>query len=362
MWRVRMVRKLMIFGAQATAVAAGAALRGLGYEIAGYLVTASAGNPSEIAGVPVRELAACAGALSEEQRAAVTVLLAVPENVQAEIEASLDAAGFVHHQRLDSDRWAQLMSFYYARQGRFMPLDAYPVGDERARLAVYMTTFYRDKKLQQEYLPPAWCYPLQVGMEVSPKKIHLLTDDQGENISAKNGNYSELTGLYWLWQNALPKSPAQYMGLVHYRRVLVLSEDDQRRLMLNDIDVVLPYPMMYWPDVSEHHKRYLKPVDWQALERALQELSPEYAQALPQVMRQRYFYNYNIVLAKKQVLADYCAWLFPILERIEELSVPRGSERHDRYIGYMGETLCTLYFLCNKQRYRIAHTECKLLV
>ena len=58
MWRVRMVRKLMIFGAQATAVAAGAALRGLGYEIAGYLVTASAGNPSEIAGVPVRELAA----------------------------------------------------------------------------------------------------------------------------------------------------------------------------------------------------------------------------------------------------------------------------------------------------------------
>lgn len=357
-----MAKKLMIFGAQATAVAAGAALRELGYEIAEYVVTSLDGNPTEIDNVPVRELEACAEALSEEKRAAVMVLIAVPENVQDAIVASLDAAGFVHHQRLDSDRWAQLMRFHYARQGRFMPLGMYPVGDERARLAVYMTTFYRDRKLQQEYLPPAWCYPLQVGTAVSPKEIHLLTDDRGKNISAKNGNYSELTGLYWMWQNAMPKSPAQYMGLVHYRRVLVLSEDDLRRLTLNDIDVVLPYPMMYWPDVSEHHKRYLKPVDWQALEQALQELSPEYAQALPQVMQQPYFYNYNIVLAKKQVLADYCAWLFLILERTEDLSVPRGSERHDRYIGYMGETLCTLYFLCNKQRYRIAHTECKLLV
>ena len=301
------MRKLMIFGAQAMAVSAYEALQGLLRPVTAYCVTSLSGNPAAIDGVPVRELAELSAALTDEEKAAALVLIAVPGDIQAEVERELDAAGFVHHQRLDSDRWAQLMSFYYARQGRFMPLDAYPVGDERARLAVYMTTFYRDKKLQQEYLPPAWCYPLQVGMEVSPKKIHLLTDDQGENISAKNGNYSELTGLYWLWQNALPKSPAQYMGLVHYRRVLVLSEDDQRRLMLNDIDVVLPYPMMYWPDVSEHHKRYLKPVDWQALERALQELSPEYAQALPQVMRQRYFYNYNIVLAKKQVLADYCA-------------------------------------------------------
>jgi len=355
--------QLMIFGAQATAASAGAALRDFGYDVTGYMVTSLAGNVSNIAGVPVRELAACAEIFSSAERTNMMVLIAVPENQQAEIEASLDDNGFVHHQRLDSTRWAQLMCFYYAKQGHFRPLRMYPVGDVQANLEVYMATFYRDKALQKQYVPPAWCYPLQVGAAVSPKQVHLLTDDQGANISAKNGNYSELTGLYWVWQNVLPKLKSEtYIGLEHYRRVLVLSDDDRRRLSLNDIDVVLPYPMMYWPNVSEHHKRYLKSVDWQALEQALQEVAPEYAQALPVVMQQQYFYNYNILLAKRQVMDDYCAWLFPILERIEELSVPRGSERHDRYIGYMGETLCSVYFLCNKKNYCIAHTECKFLV
>lgn len=33
--------------------------------------------------------------------------------------------------------------------------------------------------------------------------------------------------------------------------------------------------------------------------------------------------------------------LFPILERTEQLSIPRGWERCDRYIGYLGENLMT---------------------
>ena len=61
-------------------------------------------------------------------------------------------------------------------------------------------------------------------------------------------------------------------------------------------------------------------------------------------------YNYNAILAKKSVLRDYCARLFTILERTEELSVPKGSKRADRYIGYIGETLKTLYFIKNADK------------
>ena len=47
-------------------------------------------------------------------------------------------------------------------------------------------------------------------------------DNTGKNISKKNHNYSELTGLYWLWQNQALKdqSPNSFYGLVHYRRFL----------------------------------------------------------------------------------------------------------------------------------------------
>lgn len=141
-----------------------------------------------------------------------------------------------------------------------------------------------------------------------------------------------------------------------------LKEDDLLRLVDNDVDAVLPYPLPYEPDIHAHHERYIKEADWDALLQALEELQPEYAEAFPSILGQQYLYNYNVALAKKSVLRDYCAWLFPILERTEELSVPRGCERSDRYIGYMGETLETLYFMKNADRLTIAHTGCRLLV
>lgn len=67
-------------------------------------------------------------------------------------------------------------------------------------------------------------------------------------------------------------------------------------------------------------------------------------------------------MAKKTVLADYCSWLFLVLERVEEFSVPKGAERADRYIGYMGEVLETLYFIYHKKDFHIVHTGCKFLV
>ena len=74
------------------------------------------------------------------------------------------------------------------------------------------------------------------------------------------------------------------------------------------------------------------------------------------IFAQDYLYNYNIILAKRQVLADYCAWLFPILERTEELSSPKGWERSDRYMGYLGENLLTLYFLFHRNDLNIYHS------
>ena len=64
----------------------------------------------------------------------------------------------------------------------------------------------------------------------------------------------------------------------------------------------------------------------------------------------------TIILAKKKVFADYCAWLYPILDRVEELSDPRGNERCDRYTAYMSESLETLYFMTNVTNLKIYHT------
>lgn len=267
--------------------------------------------------------------------------------------------------RLDSERWAELMKLFHIKLGRFLPLSALPVGYNMPFVRIFMAKSDKDKPLKQNVTLPEYVFPLQVGAVCSEARTADLVDSQGDNISDKNGNYSELTGLYWMWKNKLSLNGSedgdnrQYYGLSQYRRMLSFSEDDLLRLVDNDVDVVLPYPMPYEPDISAHHNRYLKDDDWEAMLRALKELQPEYADSIAEVMDQQYLYNYNVILAKKPVLREYCEWLFPILMRTEELSDPKGCDREDRYIGYMGETLETLYFMKNVQSLNIVHTKCE---
>ena len=55
--------------------------------------------------------------------------------------------------------------------------------------------------------------PVQMGHAIHPG-IGYIGDDTGENISERNGNFCELTGLYWAAKNL----DSDYIGIVHYRR------------------------------------------------------------------------------------------------------------------------------------------------
>lgn len=358
---------LVIYGAKSIALGAYTAIRNI-YpmrEIKCFLVTDRGANPEYLSGVPVLEVEAFAKELSEEEKGSIEILIATPENVMPEIEAELNSCGLYCHVRLTSSRWAELMSYHYAAERKYLPLSALPMGYHQAELHIFMAKFYKDKPLSTAYHMPEWITPIQVGAALCEERVADVLDSDGENISVKNGNYSELTALYWIWKNRLvqnsPNDENEFYGLSHYRRVLELSEDDRMKLVDNDVDVVLPYPMPYEPNIEMHHKRYLADSDWDALVTALNELQPDYADYLPQVLQQQYLYNYNIILARKNVLADYCEWLFPILERVENLSVPKGCDRQDRYVGYMGETLGTLYFMMNKDRLNITYAGCRFL-
>lgn len=358
---------LIIYGAQAIALSAYEAIHNLypARKIRCFLVTERGENEEVLAGLPVLELAAFSGDLSEAEKGKTEVLIATPENKMPEIERMLDECGFFCHVRLTSLRWAELIGFHCARSREYLPLKALPVGYHRANIHIFMAKFYKDRPLSEKFDLPKWVMPIQVGAALCKERVADILDCDGENISFKNGNYSELTALYWMWKNRLSKPSAdeghEYYGMAHYRRILELTEDDVLRLVDNEVDVVLPYPMSYEPDMGAHHRRYLKQEDWEAVQRAVLENNPEYSEIFPDILGQKCFYNYNIILARKEVLWEYCSWLFPILERVEQISIPKGTERADRYIGYVAETLETLYFMFHKDRLNILHTGCRFI-
>ena len=362
--------QIIIFGAQGYALGAYDAIRALcpNRQILCFMVSVKGYNANTLRGLPVRELEDFVEGVSSVEKTKFEILIATPDNVQLEIEELLNQKGIYNHQRLTSDRWGEMMKLYYAKTGYFQPLATLPIGCVPSSCAIYMAKFHKDKELS---CPPTlydFVHPIQVGAAKTDIRVAELTDNVGENISERNGNYSELTGLYWIWKNVLYSDlnseiqDMEYYGFAQYRRMLKLSEDDYLRLRGNDVDVVLPYPLLYEPNIHAHHERYTKEIDWKTLLTALQELQPEYANVFSKVLEQRFMFNYNVILAKKTVLSDYCEWLFPILARVEELSIPKGNERSDRYIGYMGEILETLYFMKNKDTLNIVVTECEMFI
>lgn len=73
---------------------------------------------------------------------------------------------------------------------------------------------------KQYWMPNDPVYlPLHVGAE-GKQDLGYTQDNTGDNISAKNPNFCELTGLYWAWKNL----DADYVGLVHYRRYFTRKE------------------------------------------------------------------------------------------------------------------------------------------
>ncbi len=343
---------LMIYGAKSLALGICRALQALypQHPVKGFLVSSKEKNPLQLAGLPVLEL--------ESYHLKTThILIATPEDLHSEIVKKLEQNGFFQYTCMDSKREAALMEQYYRRRGDFLSIHDFPVGREKPRIQVYLAKFHRDRVLKDNKSIPDFAVPIQVGADLTTERVAVLTDNTGENISSRNVNYCELTALYWIWKNQLCRQDgAEYYGLYQYRRFLDLEEEDIRRMKANQVDVVLSFPTMHEPDIREHHTRYVKESDWEAMLQALWELEPEAQKAYEEVLAQPYFYNYNMLVARRQVLADYCEWLFSLLERVEALSEPKGWERRDRYIGYLGENLMTLYFLANRNKWKIAHT------
>ena len=224
---------------------------------------------------------------------------------------------------------------------------------------VYQAKSHMDKPLHDQHglsCTPSYIFPIQVGANLTDQIIAGLQDNIGDNISDKNRNYCELTATYYAWKH----SSAPYKGICHYRRIFDISDMKMQELLAvqEEWDVILPYPSVHYPDISAQHSRYVKEKDWNVMVQALEELAPEYLEAYKRsiLSGERFFHNYNMLIARAPIFDDYCDFLFKILERTEELVTPRGWERADRFAGYLGENLTTLYFLKNRERWKIAYT------
>lgn len=294
----------------------------------------------------------------QETYAGELILVATPNEYHAEIEEKLIASGIPDYILVNQDLEYSIMSRYFRRTlGLKMIEDLHATKEEQEaeyrtyKTEIYMAKSVKDKKLKNVYELPEWIIPVQAGGALTERRILSVTDNDGISISGKNRDYSELTVTYWAWKN----KDADYMGICHYRRMLLLTQRDIKNVIQNKIDAVLPLPFVCSPDASEQFYRYVTQEDFHVFMKIIEEVMPYNLEAIRKILTGKIIYNYNMLLAKKYVFNDYCEFVFSILEKMEEYYISRGIERNDRYLGYFGELLTSTYFIMNSDKLKIVH-------
>lgn len=192
---------------------------------------------------------------------------------------------------------------------------------------------------------------LQVGAEGKPD-LGYIRDDSEDNISSKNVNYCELTGLYWIWKNR----DDSYKGLVHYRRFLNCSfgyesiiSEEQINKILQKYDIILPFKKKLSVTVAEQYcekSGFL--ADIIEVRNIIQEQYPQYMETFHKIFEGKEIYFFNIMVAGKEVFNDYCEWLFSILFRLEtRKDLTYYNEYQKRIYGFLAVRLLNVYVAHN---------------
>ena len=183
--------------------------------------------------------------------------------------------------------------------------------------------------------------PVQVGSALH-EELGFLRDDTGSNISVKNNLYGELTGLYWAAHNV---SDADYMGLCHYRRYFLKSQNSlmtaaDYEMLLQRYDVILPKATIYPKSYYEVYKEAHNIEDLLVTGEELKALYPEDYPFFEEIIHGTKVFSGNLFVASSELFRQYTDWLFTIFDRVEaKLCVENYDDYHKRVFGFLSEQL-----------------------
>ena len=189
-------------------------------------------------------------------------------------------------------------------------------------------------------------------------------DDIGENISNKNENYCELTGLYWIWKN----SKEDIVGLCHYRRFLskrnisinskyfLNQQDIKKYLESGKYDIILPKKEYVRKNIETRINIAPNRKDMSILRDCIKNIYPNYLKDYDAFMKGNGQYVANVMITKKEILNEYSKWLFDILFLVED-KMDKSDYIYDSYrkrmFGFLSERLLNVWILHNQNKYKI---------
>lgn len=190
-------------------------------------------------------------------------------------------------------------------------------------------------------------------------KEKYLSEQYGENITYLNEKINECTALFWIWKN----TSSQYVGLNHYRRYFYNNEIESMdnylsaariRQIMETYDIILPQTMPM-ADQTVYGQIY-DYIDHELCEKGhalirckIKKYQPDYLAAFDMVMNGKNAFLCNIFVTRREILNQYCEWLFSFLiEAAEEINVEGYDSYSQRVMGFFAERMWTVWLRKNK--------------
>lgn len=227
--------------------------------------------------------------------------------------------------------------------------------------------------------------------EISWLKNNMIGDNTGENISALNRSFSELTALYWISKN----TSQPFVGMFHYRRFLSINANSHYPMLefpsmrfrhlglehlksfakefLHDLELEKKYilPWFATHDILVSEPIKVIPYEQYKQEHVISDLDgalniikekyPEmYDSAIQTLNSPDGFYPTNMFITRREILTDYTNWLFSILlplhEQIKDDIATRDTEQKLAF-AYLAERLFTVYLRYHQQKHGLRIKE-----
>ncbi|MDI2112654.1 DUF4422 domain-containing protein [Commensalibacter nepenthis] len=232
---------------------------------------------------------------------------------------------------------------------------------------------------QAPYVKNECFVPIHVGKEISKVSLdYCIGDNTGDNISAKNKSWCELTALYWAWKNL----DADYYGLMHYRRYLHFKQDDNNFYIINQIseteienggwdaenitrfcsqyDIITAPIWGIHPVGANHHlmtgydfyakEHYSKDLD--IVIEIIKEKYPQFYFSLLDTLANKHCFFGNIAIMKKKYFHEYCDFIFGVLSEAEKkIDISSYDSYQYRIWGFIAERLTNCYVIYAKNQY-----------
>lgn len=218
------------------------------------------------------------------------------------------------------------------------------------RIHTYSVMCERDTKTAAHFEVVPWISNIQAGTATAEKRIADICDDAGENISALNPYYNELTGLYWVWKN----TEHDFSGICHYRRRFE-SNTVLLPLINDEADIILPLPFVVGHDLRTYYQHWGEAIYYDTMLQIIKEKYPAYYDTAIWCASHPVFIPNNICIARKDILSEYCAFLFDVVFSVEDKMAAYDGKKQKRC--WLSEHVSTIYFIHHIRDYRVLFSK-----